>query len=93
MIYLTEGNSLNFNQYVSSILLPQFGDVGSNFEGLMSVATGFGMTSDEPGSGTSILLKYTNMSVTSNEECARFFGSLINENKICTDASTGRSTW
>lgn len=93
MIYLEYASQDWISEYVDIILLPQFGDVGSNFEGLVGYATGFGVTADEPGSGTSILLQFTNMTVIRNEDCASFYGSVINENKICTDTSTGRSTW
>lgn len=92
MIYLEFASPDWIDSTLDIIALPQFGDVGNTFEGLTAVATGFGLTSDEPGTGTSSLLRYVNMTVTSNANCASYFGGVITENKICTDTSERRST-
>ena len=53
---------------------------------------GFGMTSDEPGSGTSIYLKYVNMTVISTFSCQIFWSQFVNDNNICTNTLSGTST-
>jgi trypsin len=53
---------------------------------------GFGMTSDDASSGTSVYLRYVNMTVINTNACNIFYPGFINDYKVCTETSGGRST-
>ena len=92
LIYLEDAAPEWMNFDLNYVALPQPEDAEIDFENFESFATGFGVTSDAPGTGTSVILQYVNMRVIANEECEATYGNVITEYKICTDTTGGRST-
>lgn len=91
-IYFPSANEtiLN-NSYLDLIVLPFNNDVNANTVGLNSTVSGFGMTAD--WGEASLLLRYVNLSIISNQVCAQTFGtSLIVSSSICTSGANGRSS-
>jgi secreted trypsin-like serine protease len=75
--------------WVDLIPLPFANDSSIDLVGKIGTATGFGLTSDEPGSVASYKLKYVEMPVISNQECINYFGEFIIDSKICTSTISG----
>ncbi|XP_045511348.1 collagenase-like [Colias croceus] len=83
---------VNFNNNIRAINLAS----GSNqYVGATATAAGFGRTADSAAGGitTSQALRHVNLSVITNAECARVFGSTtIISSTLCTSGANGRST-
>lgn len=75
--------------WVDVIPLPNVDDSSIDLIGKIGTATGFGLTSDEPGSVASYKLKYVEMPVISNQECMSYFGEFIIDSKVCTNTISG----
>lgn len=92
MLYLEFAHPSWLNERLNVINLPNWNDRLSNFVGVNATASGFGMISDEPGSGTSVYLRYVNMTVISTFSCQIFWSQFVNDNNICTNTLNGTST-
>lgn len=73
--------------YIGAVAIPKI--TADNFAGVIATATGFGLTSDDPGAEISEKLKYVDMPVITNAVCAQTFGSIITQSKLCTGTASG----
>ncbi|KAG5669666.1 hypothetical protein PVAND_017549 [Polypedilum vanderplanki] len=89
LIYLQGVDLLDFEN-VALISLPT-NYISENFVGENAIATGFGAT-DDPPTSTSQYMKFVSMPIIENDDCNVAYNGSVNERKICTDTTGGRST-
>ena len=63
--------------------LPSYDDVSNDFAGELTVATGWGKTSDTSGGAESELRMAKDRKVITNAQCSGVFGSTITDGHIC----------
>ncbi|XP_063698339.1 collagenase-like [Culicoides brevitarsis] len=73
---------LEFTRNIQPIQLPSYSQQSKTFENAKATVSGHGRTSDS--SSTSSRLMYTNVKVIGNSECARHYGSIIQQFTVCT---------
>lgn len=82
--------SLLEHRNVDLIALPLPSDVFVNVVGLNATVSGWGVTTDGVNRQPSNNLRYVDLEIMSNVECARTFGQFITAKHICVDTSGGR---
>ncbi|XP_059473886.1 brachyurin-like [Neocloeon triangulifer] len=81
---------ITFTASISPVKLPSMTDAARDLTSLLFTVSGFGRTAD--GSATSPDLRFTQLTVVSNAQCATYFGaSIVVASTICTKQS-GAST-
>lgn len=83
--------SLLDHRNVGLIALPEPSDVFVNVVGLNATVSGWGVTTDGINRQPSNILRFVDLEIISNFECARTFGAFITPKHICVDTSNGRS--
>lgn len=82
--------SVQLSQYISVIRLPPYSLASHDLVGVTVTISGWGKPSDSSPS-ISEELRYVSMPVTTNQECAYYFGDSINPSKLCTSTTGGHS--
>ncbi|XP_067003861.1 brachyurin [Anabrus simplex] len=82
-------SAVSSSTYISPVRLPRSSQASQDFAGSAVRISGWGRTSSN--SGVSSTLNYADLTVITNTNCARYFGSVINSSKICTTGVNGRS--
>ncbi|XP_065349316.1 transmembrane protease serine 11A-like isoform X1 [Cloeon dipterum] len=76
-------SSVPLSTYVNVIKLPPATDGEVTYAGLTATVSGFGKTSDS--SAASSTMQYVNLTVISNLDCAKFYGTdIIKSSTLCT---------
>ncbi|KAH8313035.1 hypothetical protein KR067_010505 [Drosophila pandora] len=91
-ISLIKTPTISFSSSINKIALPAIASSYSTYVGKTAVASGWGLTSD---SATAVAshLQYTDLTVITNDVCAKTFGTLIVTSRvICVDTPNAQST-
>ncbi|XP_059479434.1 brachyurin-like [Neocloeon triangulifer] len=73
---------------IGVVRLPARSQLGETFNGVSARVSGWGRTSDSIGAISSEL-KFVDVTVIDNSECASYYGNIINDSKICVDTLGG----
>ncbi|XP_058450967.1 collagenase-like [Malaya genurostris] len=75
---------VGFSQNIQPVNLPSADRAGESFENYQATVSGFGLTSDAPGSGVSDTLNWVNIRIISNDQCQGVYGpDVIVGSTIC----------
>ncbi|XP_052132884.1 brachyurin-like isoform X2 [Frankliniella occidentalis] len=79
-----------WNSVISPIRLPSLSDATNTFSGWPSTVSGFGRFGDAQSvsPGISPLLRYVNVVVIDNAQCAQTFGASVRSTNICTSGGS-----
>ncbi|KAF4520520.1 hypothetical protein B566_EDAN004794 [Ephemera danica] len=87
--YVRLPTAATYNNFIKPIRLPKVANVAQTYEGFRARVSGWGTIADGSTSVSNVL-KYADVTVISNTDCARTFGPAIKPSKICV-ATTGGS--
>lgn len=82
-------SKIKFTFFISAVQLPTYSMAKEDLTGNVATVSGWGKTSDE--STVSQVLKYTDLTILSNQQCEIMYGSTMIGSKLCLFANNGNS--
>jgi len=79
-----------FSQYIRPACLPTADDADSEYVGVLTTPTGWGLPADGARHKSPTLQMVSDRPVISRAECQKYYGSLVYEGTVCIDTTGGR---